>query len=107
MRRYHEILIHHKFRQSNSIVRNLTTLWRCKFCGNHRLEENMLTHQRDYFYHNTCIVSVNEDDKTLTINNGGWDTLSTRTAIHGYVCYYKNLGYSVTYAPTHVGRKDW
>lgn len=39
--------------------------------------------------------------------NGGWDTISTRTAIHGYVCYYKKPGWKIEYASTHVGRKDW
>ena len=105
MRRYHEVLINHKFPAPSGTPAKLCL--RHKKCGNHMLEENMYDHTRWYYYHNTCIVFINPRLKEITINNGGWDTLSTRTAINGYVCYYYKPGWKIEYASTHVGRKDW
>lgn len=103
MRRYHEILIHHKFTARSTHVGEVYY----KKCGNHMLTSPEFSCKRNYWYHDTCIVSVNPALKIIVINNGGWDTNSTRTAISGYVSHYYKPGWLIEYARTHVGRKDW
>lgn len=52
--------------------------------GNHRLEI-----QADgtewYYYHTTPIVKVDWNNSRVTVDNGGWGTVSTTRAINSYL----------------------
>lgn len=52
-------------------------------CGNHRFEK--IDNVNYFTYHKTDIVIINEKNKIITIDNGGWDTSSTNQAIRSHI----------------------
>lgn len=62
--------------------------------GNH--SKKLLMNNRDwedFYYHSTCICSVDHNSKSFKTNNGGWGTSSTTRAINDYRKYFIGLGY--------------
>lgn len=49
----------------------------------------------DYYYHSTPIAKVNDLERIVIINNGGWNTSSTSRAINNYISYFNSYGYSI------------
>lgn len=49
----------------------------------------------NYYYHLTPIAKVNDLEKVVIIDNGGWNTSSTSRAINNYISHYTNFGYSI------------
>lgn len=52
--------------------------------GNHRLEIQ-LDGTEWYYYHATPIVKVNWDRRIVTVDDGGWGTVSTTRSINAYL----------------------
>ena len=53
-----------------------------KKVGNHKV---ILTDDFEkYYYHYTCICEINHKEKTITYDNGGFNTSSTTRAINCY-----------------------
>ena len=47
-----------------------------------------------FVYHETAICKVNTQKKVFMTDNGGWNTVSTRCAIHGYQILLPQFGYT-------------
>lgn len=56
---------------------------------NHRMEYKYPITK--FYYYSTCIVCIDDINKTITINNGGYSTSSTTQAINGYLELLPNL----------------
>lgn len=56
-----------------------------KTIGNHSKELSQDGNVIKYIYHVTAIVIVNQLDRTITIDNGGYGTSSTTRAINSYL----------------------
>lgn len=79
--------------------------------GNHSVErfrdENGIDYEVRFTYHWTDIFTVYPKERRIVINDGGFDTVSTRCAIRSY-CYLYNAfdgSWTVEYSPAHSGRK--
>ena len=63
-----------------------------KRIGNHAV--NALNDSvRSFWYHMTPIVTVNDEDKMFSVDNGGWNTVSTARAIRSLTGYFLARGY--------------
>lgn len=65
--------------KANDTITSIT----CRADKNHRMEYNYPITK--FYYYSTCIVCVDDINKTITINNGGYSTSSTSQAINGYL----------------------
>lgn len=59
--------------------------------GNHYVKS--YHYWEDFFYHSTCICSVDHGNKSFKTDNGGWNTSSTTRAINDYRKYFLSRGY--------------
>ena len=62
-----------------------------KIIGNHKYET--FGNITEYIYHQTCICRINTDTREFSVQNGGWNTVSTKRAINDYLNYFVNIGY--------------
>lgn len=67
--------------------------------GNHKVERSNNGNIELYSYHRTVIFAIDKNEKTIVIDNGGWNTSSTTRAINDYKKLYETfintLGYTV------------
>lgn len=64
-----------------------------KKVGNHSVKFNDST--IEFYYFDTAICIQNENERTITIDNGGFFTPSTTRAINCYIKHFKSLGYVI------------